>query len=122
FAQDDITGMTCCHYYAIAEGRESAFSVDVASISFGPGVLKEVGEHARSLGMKRVALFTDPRVKNLECVADALSSLRNAGCDVSVYDEVQVEPIDAWFQAAALFAAEGRFEGYVSVGGGSVRD
>src|SRR4051812_4134248 len=111
--------MTCCHYYAIAEGHESAFSVDVASISFGPGVLKEVGEHARALGMKRVALFTDLRVGKLECVADALASLRGAGADVALYDETQVEPTDASFQAAALFAAEGRFDGYVSVGGGS---
>ena len=114
--------MTCCHYYAITDDHESAFSVDISSISFGPGVLKEVGEHARALNMKRVALFTDARVKNLECVADALSSLRNAGCDVSVYDEVTVEPTDASFQSAALFAAEGRFDGYVSVGGGSVMD
>jgi hydroxyacid-oxoacid transhydrogenase len=114
--------MTCCHYYAITDHHESAFSVDIASISFGPGVLKEVGEHAKALGMKRVALFTDPRVKNLECVADALASLRQAGCDVSVYDETQVEPTDGSFQAAALFAAEGRFDGYVSVGGGSVMD
>jgi hydroxyacid-oxoacid transhydrogenase len=114
--------MTCCHYYAIAEGHESAFSVDIASISFGPGVLKETGEHARALNMKRVALFTDPRVKNLECVVDVLAALRNAGCDVAIYDDVQVEPTDASFESAALFAAEGRFDGYVSVGGGSVMD
>ena len=114
--------MTCCHYYAITDDHESAFSVDIASISFGPGVLKEVGEHAKALGMKRVALFTDARVKNLECVADALASLRHAGCDVSIYDEVSVEPTDGSFQSAALFAAEGRFDGYVSVGGGSVMD
>jgi hydroxyacid-oxoacid transhydrogenase len=114
--------MTCCHYYAISEGHESAFSVDIASIAFGPGVLKEVGGHARALGMKRVAFFTDKRVRNLECVAEALASLRHAGCDVFVYDEVQVEPTDASFQSAALFAAEGRFDGYVSVGGGSVMD
>ncbi len=114
--------MGCCHYYAITDDHESAFSVDIASISFGPGVLKELGEHAKALGMKRVALFTDPRVKNLECVADALSALRNGGCDVSIYDEVSVEPTDASFQSAALFAAQGRFDGYVSVGGGSVMD
>lgn len=114
--------MSCCHYYAITDNHESAFSVDIASISFGPGVLKEVGEHARALGMKRVALFTDKRVGNLECVADALASLRTAGCDVTLYDEVQVEPTDGSFQAAALFAAQGRFDGYVSVGGGSVMD
>jgi alcohol dehydrogenase class IV len=114
--------MTCCHYYAIAEGLESAFSVDISSIVFGPGVLKEAGEHARALGMKRAALFTDKRVGALECVADALASLRAARIDVAIYDEVKVEPTDESFLAASLFAAEGRFDGFVSVGGGSAMD
>ena len=114
--------MTCCHYYEITEGHESAFAVDISSIVFGPGVLKEAGEHARTLGMKRAALFTDKRVGALQHVADALASLRAAGVDVAVYDEVKVEPTDESFRAAARFAAEGRFDGYVSVGGGSVID
>jgi len=114
--------MTCCHYYAISDGHESAFAVDISSIVFGPGVLKETGEHAKALGMKRVALFTDKRVGALQHVADALASLRAAGVDVAVYDEVKVEPTDASFRAATRFAAEGRFDGYVSVGGGSAID
>src|SRR5713226_395719 len=72
--------------------------------------------------MRRAALFTDKRVGALECVADALASLRAAGVDVELYNEVRVEPTDASFLAASLFAAEGRFDGYVSVGGGSVMD
>jgi hydroxyacid-oxoacid transhydrogenase len=114
--------MACCHYYAITEGHESAFAVDVSSIVFGPGALREAGEHARALGMKRAALFTDRRVGALRHVADALASLRTAGVDAAVYDEVKVEPTDESFRAASLFAAEGRFDGYVSVGGGSVID
>ena len=114
--------MTCCHYYAISEGHESAFSVDISSITFGPGVLKEVGEQARALGMKRAALFTDRRVGALECVAEALASLRAAGVDAVLYDECKVEPTDESFRAAALFAAHEKFDGYVSVGGGSVID
>jgi alcohol dehydrogenase class IV len=114
--------MGCCHYYALSEGHESAFAVDISSIVFGPGVLEEAGEHARALGMKRAALFTDKRVGALGHVADALASLRAAGVDVAVYDEVKVEPTDESFRAATLFAAEGRFDGYVSVGGGSVID
>jgi alcohol dehydrogenase class IV len=55
-------------------------------------------------------------------VADVLASLRSSGVDVAVYDEVRVEPTDESFRAAARFAAEGRFDGYVSVGGGSVID
>jgi alcohol dehydrogenase class IV len=114
--------VSCCHYYAITDGHESAFAVDISSIVFGPGALKEAGEHARSLGMKRAALFTDKRVGALQHVADALASLRSAGVDVTVYDEVKVEPTDESFRAASRFAAEGRFDGYVSVGGGSVID
>jgi hydroxyacid-oxoacid transhydrogenase len=114
--------MACCHYYAITEGHESAFAVDISSIVFGPGVLKEAGGHARALGMKRAALFTDKRVGALECVADALASLRAAGVDTVLYDETKVEPTDESFLAASRFAAEGRFDGYVSVGGGSVID
>jgi hydroxyacid-oxoacid transhydrogenase len=114
--------MSCCHYYSISEGHESAFAVDISSIVFGPGVLGEAGEHAKALGMKRVALFTDKRVGALRHVTDALASLRSAGMDVAVYDEVKVEPTDESFRTAAIFAAEGRFDGYVSVGGGSVID
>ena len=114
--------MTCCHYYTLAQGHESAFAVDISSILYGPGVLGEIGEHARALGMKRAALFTDRRVGALECVAGALASLRAADIDVAVFDESRVEPTDQSFLAASLFAAEGRFDGYVSVGGGSVID
>ena len=115
--------MSCCHnYYLTTEGRESVFSVDVASISFGHGVLKEAGEHAKALGMTRVALFTDKTLRGLSCVTEVRDALEKAGMDVVIYDEVKVEPSDQSFLAAARFASEGRFDGYVSVGGGSVID
>jgi hydroxyacid-oxoacid transhydrogenase len=114
--------MPCCHGYALVSGNESAFSVDVSAITFGPAVIAEAGEHARALGCRRVALFTDATVARLEPVETAARALREAGVDVAVYDEVRVEPTDASFRAAAEFARSGRFDGYVSVGGGSVID
>ncbi|MCW5591902.1 MAG: iron-containing alcohol dehydrogenase [Burkholderiales bacterium] len=115
--------MACCHhYYLLAEGNEAAFAIDVSSITFGHGVLKEAGEHARALGMTRVALFTDRTLAALPYVAQVCESLRAAGLDVAVFDESRVEPTDQSFLAAARFAAEGKFDGYVSVGGGSVMD
>lgn len=115
--------MSCCHnYYVTAPGGESVFSVDISSITFGHGVLKEAGEHAKGLGMSRVALFTDKRLGSLPYVAQVRDALRAAGVDVVIYDEVKVEPTDQSFIAAAKFAAEGKFDGYVSVGGGSVID
>ena len=115
--------MSCCHnYYLATEGGESVFAVDISSITFGHGVLKEAGEHAKALGMSRVALFTDKRLASLPYVAQVRDALKAAGLDLVIYDEVKVEPTDQSFIAAARFASEGKFDGYVSVGGGSVID
>ena len=115
--------MSCCHqYFAPTEGGDTAFSVDISSITFDPGVLGEVGEHAKALGLKRIALFTDRRIAALPFFTLVREALRSAGIDAVPYDEVQVEPTDQSFLAAARFAAEGKFDGYLSLGGGSVID
>ncbi|HRQ58980.1 MAG TPA: hydroxyacid-oxoacid transhydrogenase [Azoarcus taiwanensis] len=114
--------MACCHHYALAEGGDAVFSVDISAITFGPGCLAEAGDHARERGLKRVALFTDKRLAALAHVDIVRTSLRAAGIDVVVYDDVLVEPTDASFMDATRFAVGGRFDGYVSVGGGSVID
>lgn len=114
--------MSCCHCYALTEGGDSAFSIDPASVVFGRGALGELGDHARALGVRRVALFTDATLARLPHVPAAKASLVAAGLDVVTYDEVEIEPTDGSFLQAAAFAREGRFDGYVSVGGGSVID
>ena len=55
-------------------------------------------------------------------MATVRASLAAAGVDAVDLRRGRVEPTTASFQAAARFAAEGRFDGYVSVGGGSVMD
>jgi alcohol dehydrogenase class IV len=115
--------MPCCHVdFAFTEASDKAFTVGMPTFTFGVGCLAEAGEQARELGLKRVALFTDPWLRSSPHVATVLSSLAAAGVDAAVYDEVVIEPTTASFKAAATFAAEGRFDGYVSVGGGSVMD
>jgi alcohol dehydrogenase class IV len=117
-----MRAMTCCHGYAFAPGGEEAFAIDASAVTFGRGVLREAGDHLRALGCKRVAVFTDATLASLEHVAIVERSLRDAGIDAVTYAEVHVEPTDRSFLAAAAFAREGRFDGYVSVGGGSVID
>jgi len=115
--------MSCCHAdFAAVPGSDRGFTVGMPTFTFGPGVLAEAGESARELGVKRVALFTDPRLVSSEYVAIVKASLAAAGVDAAVYDDVAVEPTDGSFQEAARFAADGKFDGYVSVGGGSVMD
>jgi len=114
--------MICCEGYAFVEGGDTAFEVDTSRIKYGSGALREVGAEAKDLGMTRVALFTDAKLARLEPVATVASALREAGLDVTLYDAVRVEPTDRSFAAATAFAREGRFDGFVSVGGGSTMD
>ena len=115
--------MGCCHAdFALLEGSDRGFTVGMPTFTFGPGVLAEAGEQARELDMKRVALFTDHDLREGEHVRKVVQSLRAANVDLEVYSDVAIEPTDASFQDAARFAAQGRFDGYVSVGGGSVID
>jgi alcohol dehydrogenase class IV len=113
--------MPCCHSPELV-AQETVFSVDLSSVSFGPGVLAEAGPVLASSGARRVALFTDPGVAPLAPVAAVARSIRDAGLDLAIFDQVHVEPTNDSFLEASRFAREGRFDGYVSVGGGSVID
>ena len=129
--------MSCAHAYLLTDGGEGIFAIDASHLRFGRGALAELGDAVLSLrassspgpapspgsgSLRRVALFTDRNLVRLPWVEAAQRSLVAAGLDVVVYDAVHVEPTDASFQAAARFARQGRFDAYVSVGGGSVMD
>ncbi len=101
---------------------ENAFVLEGNKEIFGAGALAEVGAHAKSLGMSRVALYTDARVGKLQPVETVLKSLRERGIRVSIFDGVEIEPTDRSLKAAIRFAEEDDFDGFVSVGGGSVMD
>ena len=101
---------------------ESAFSIDTSSIKYGPGVTREVGFEMDRLGARRVMVVTDPRLADSEPVSITLEALRAYGIDSVLFDQVRVEPTDVSFREAIRFATEGRFDGYVAVGGGSSID
>ena len=96
--------------------------MDTSSIKFGSGVTREVGFEMRRLGASRVMVLTDPRMAGSEAVAVTLAALRAASIDVGLFDQVHVEPTDVSFKEAIQFATEGRFDGFVGVGGGSAID
>ena len=103
-------------------GRETIFTSDASSVVFGSGATREVGQRARNLGLKRVMVVTDPVLVKLPPVETTTESLRKAGVDFEIFDQVRVEPNDASWQAAIEFANAGQFDGFVSVGGGSTID
>jgi hydroxyacid-oxoacid transhydrogenase len=102
--------------------HETILEVEAPRVKFGRGAIAEVGPEAASMGLKRVALFTDRHLARLDLVERARRSLRDAGVDFAEYDGVRIEPTDTSFREAAAFAVNAHVDGYVSVGGGSVID
>ena len=114
--------MACSHLTALAAGCDGAFTVDASRVTFGAGALAEVGDRARAIGIRRIAVVTDARLRAQSWFDEVARSLAAAGIDAAVFDEVAIEPTDASFEAAARFAAAARPDGYLSLGGGSAID
>jgi hydroxyacid-oxoacid transhydrogenase len=102
--------------------RETGFTMDTSSIKFGPGMTREVGDDVARLGCRRVMVVTDPRLAPLPPVQTVLASLAEAGIEAVLFEGVRTEPTDVSFLDAIRFAVDGRFDGYVAVGGGSSMD
>ncbi len=101
---------------------ETVLEVEAPRVKFGRGAIAEVGAEAAALGIRRIALFTDPHVARLELTDRARRSLRDAGVDIAEFDRVRIEPTDTSFREAAAFARDARADGYLSIGGGSTID
>jgi hydroxyacid-oxoacid transhydrogenase len=102
--------------------HETTFTMETSSIKFGTGATREVGYDMTQLGARRVMVVTDPYLSGTEPVARVLEALRGSALDAVLFDQVRVEPSLESFQEAIAFAADGRFEGFVAVGGGSTID
>ncbi len=101
---------------------ETAFLMDTSSVKYGPGSTNEVGFDMKSLGAHRVMVLVDPNLVESETCDKVINSLQDAGLDAVLYDHVRVEPTDISFKEAIKFATEGKFDGYVALGGGSTMD
>ena len=101
---------------------ETVFSMDASSIKFGHGATREVGSDMKDFGACRVMVVTDPNLTSSEPVAVTLDALKKEGIETALFDRVRIEPNDVSFKEAIAFAAEGDFDGYVAIGGGSTMD
>ncbi|MCP5115310.1 MAG: iron-containing alcohol dehydrogenase [bacterium] len=102
--------------------NEFAFEMATSNIRFGPGVTREIGMDLQEMNLRHVLVLTDPNIARLPPVAIVLESLEAAGVGFTLYSRVRVEPTDESFREAIAVAAEGDFDGFVAVGGGSTMD
>ena len=111
-----------CQYYAPTDQGADSFTVAMPRLTVGRGTLQETGERAAALGMTRVALFTDPGLLDGPLVAIVMESLTRAGIDLGIFSDIRIEPDDASVERGHVFLTDGKFDGVLSVGGGSVID
>ncbi|MDH3631500.1 MAG: iron-containing alcohol dehydrogenase [Gammaproteobacteria bacterium] len=111
-----------CQYFDPCDHGADTFTIAIPKLTFGRGCLREAGARAAGLGMTRVGLFTDPGLRDSTYFDAVHESLKQAGLDIAVFDEVTIEADDASVERGATFIAEGNFDGVVSIGGGSVID
>lgn len=88
----------------------------------GGGSRNRIGEIARELGASRVLLVTDPGVVELGFAGEIETLLIDAGCDVSVFDDVQPDPTDLNVAAGAKALQDFDADLVVAIGGGSPID
>jgi len=101
---------------------ESVITMSSASIKYGFGATREVGFDMKELGATRVMVVTDRRLAEEEPVKVTLKALRDEGLEAVLYSNVHIEPTDASFKEAIDFAINGKFDGFIGVGGGSSMD
>jgi hydroxyacid-oxoacid transhydrogenase len=103
--------------------EETIFTWGAPPLKFGAGASDEIGFDLSQYGAKRVLVLTDPGVSALGIPQRVRDSLGRYGITAEIFDGVHVEPTDASFAAAIEYAtAQGPWDGFVAVGGGSSID
>jgi len=102
--------------------KETVLTMSSASIKYGFGATREVGFDMKELGARRVMVVTDPRLAESNPVAVTLEALKREGIEAVLFSNVRIEPTDHSLKEAVDFAVDGKFDGFIGVGGGSSMD
>jgi len=102
---------------------ETVFTWGAPPLKFGAGAVDEVGFDLTQYGVSRAAVVTDAGIAALGYAARVRESLRSAGIDSALFDQVHVEPTDASISQAVEWArGTGPYDAFVAIGGGSSID
>ena len=101
---------------------DTVFQMTGATVRFGEGATRDVGDDLVDFGCRRVLVVVDPAVRHGYPGETALESLRSAGVEFDVFSDVRCEPTDASYRAAIAAATSSAFDGFLAIGGGSAID
>ena len=102
--------------------HEQVFTLEATPLKFGRGASADAGWELERLGVKRAMLVSDPGVVAAGITERVREHIEASGIETELWDSARVEPTAASFEEAAAFAADGGFDGFVGIGGGSSID
>lgn len=91
-------------------------------ILFGPGRLAELPDAAKSLGASNILLVTDTGIVAAGHIRHATSLLREAGLQVTTYQDTHINPAESDIEACRAFAENVAPDLIIGFGGGSSMD
>ncbi|PKP78642.1 MAG: alcohol dehydrogenase [Alphaproteobacteria bacterium HGW-Alphaproteobacteria-3] len=89
---------------------------------FGPGRISELAEACSVAGINRPLLVTDPGLKPLPMIAEALALLEKNGIPPALFTDVHPNPVGSDVEAGLKVFRNGKHDGVIVVGGGSAMD
>ena len=102
---------------------EAVFTYGAPALKFGPGAADEIGHDVAAMGAARVLVITDAGVLATGAPQRVAERMAAYGVAALVHDSAHVEPTDASLERAVERArADGPFDAFVAVGGGSSID
>jgi hydroxyacid-oxoacid transhydrogenase len=103
--------------------EETIFTWGAPPLKFGAGASDEVGFEMSGYGVRRVLIVTDAGIHALGVPERIADNLRRYDIESEIFDGVHVEPTDDSMNKATEYArAQGPWDGFVAVGGGSAID
>ena len=91
-------------------------------VVFGSGTINRLGALAKELHGTKVLLVTDPGIERAGHSARGIESLRAAGLDVVLFQDVQPNPTTDDVDHGLAIARERQIDLIVAIGGGSAMD
>ncbi len=92
------------------------------AMRFGPGRIAELAEACKALGMTRPLLATDPGLRDLPMVNEAVAANGAAGLPTAVFADIKGNPVGRNVEDGVAAYRTAGCDGVIAFGGGSGLD
>lgn len=100
----------------------AGFGQNFIPMEFGNGITKEMGRILTERKHKKILAVYDKGIKAAGITGPILDSIKAAGIEVAVYEDVVNDPPASMIDKAGVFAKTQNVDGIVAIGGGSSLD